>query len=303
MIVRLGINTGFALNRFTTPQEWIPLVADTFGLKIVQFTADLLNPSLPDEIINEQIRYIKELSAKHGISIEHTFTSAFTRVNHLAHPDPVLRKYWTDWFCRFVDISVSLGARSMGSHFGIFTVKDYKDPKIRRERFRQNVEGWKRIAEYAAVKGLEYLTWEPMSIPREMGETMEEARRVHEAVNNGIAIPMKVCLDLDHGDVSSANPDDTDPYVWIHEFAKESPLIHLKQTLQDKSGHWPFTPDKNKDGKITPERIISSLEKAGIDEVILLLELSFRERQPFESTVVEDIIASVEYWRPFVTIE
>lgn len=302
MIARLGINTGFALNRFTTPQEWIPLVADIFGLKIVQFTADLLNPSLPDEIVNEQIGYIKDLSTKYSISIEHTFTSAFTRVNHLAHPDPRLREYWIEWFCRFVDISVSLGARSMGSHFGIFTVRDCKDPEIRRERFRQNVKGWQKIAKYAAGKGLEYLTWEPMSIPREMGETIEETKRIHKEVNDGIAIPMKICLDLDHGDVSSINADDTDPYAWIREFAKESPLIHLKQTLQDKSGHWPFTPDKNKNGKITPERVISSLEKSGAEEVTLLLELSFRERQPFESTVVDDIIASVEYWRPFVTV-
>lgn len=302
MIVRLGINTGFALNRFTTPQEWIPIVANTFGLKVVQFTADLLNPSLPDEIINEQVGYIKELSAKYGIEIKHTFTSAFTRVNHLAHPDPSLRRYWINWFCRFVNISVELGAESMGSHFAIFTVRDYSDPNIRQKRFLQNVEGWKKIAKHAAEKGLKYITWEPMSIPREMGETIKEAKRIHKEINNDIAIPMKLCLDVDHGDVSSPNPADTDPYSWIREFASETPIIHLKQTLKDKGGHWPFTPDKNMEGRITGEKLIATLEEAGTDEVTLLLELSFREREPFESRVIDDIKASVEYWRPFVTI-
>lgn len=302
MTIRLGINTGFALNRFTTPQEWIPLVADTFGLKMVQFTADLLNPSLPDEIVNEQLKEINRLSAAHGIEIKHTFTSAFTRINHLAHPEPSMRKYWINWFCRFADMSAALGAESMGSHFGIFTVGDYRDPQRRRERFSQVVDGWSEIAGYAAKKGIKHLTWEPMSIPREMGETIEETRRIHREVNRDIAIPMKLCLDVDHGDVSSPNPADIDPYAWIQEFGAETTMIHLKQTLKDKGGHWPFIPEKNADGKITPGRFLSSLEKAGIKDVDLLLELSFREREPFESRVIDDIKASVEYWRPFVSI-
>ncbi|MFC1478494.1 sugar phosphate isomerase/epimerase family protein [Candidatus Margulisiibacteriota bacterium] len=302
MDVRLGINTGFALNRFTTPQEWIPLVADTFGLKVVQFTADLLNPCLPEAIIREQLQQIKQLSDKYGIEIRHTFTSAFTRVNHLAHPDPVLRDYWVNWFCGFVDISAELGAESMGSHFGILTVRDNKDPEIKKNRIIQNIEGWHRIAAYAASKGLKYLAWEPMSISREMGETIAETRKIHQEVNKNIALPMKLCLDVDHGDVASPDPADTDPYAWLREFALESPIIHIKQSLKNKGGHWPFTPDKNQMGKITPEKVLSVLEDTGVKEVTLLLELSFREREPFESTVIDDIKASIDYWRPFVKI-
>ncbi len=302
MKINLGINTGFALNRFTTPQEWVPLISKEFGLKIVQFTADLLNPALPDDIVDYQVKTIRELATEYGIKIEHTFTSAFTRVNHLAHPDPILRDYWIKWFCRFVDISKSLGAESMGSHFGILTVGDNSSPDRKKERFSQNVEGWKKIAKYAKEKGLKYLVWEPMSIPREFGETIEEAGRIHGTINKDIALPMKMCLDVDHGDVSSSNPDDTDPFAWIRKFATESPLIHLKQTLIDKGGHWPFTNDKNKNGKITPAKLVSALEQTGIKEITLLLELSFREREPFESRVVEDIKESVEYWRSFVSI-
>ena len=301
MLVRLGINTGFALNRFSTPGEWIPLVADTFGLRIVQFTADLLNPALPARIVERQIAEIQRLCRRHGVRIDYTFTSAFTRVNHLAHPDPLLREYWIEWFCKFVDISVALGAEAMGSHFGIMTVRDYEDAGLRRERFAQNVRGWHRVAAYAARKGLRYLLWEPMSVPREIGHTIPEARRVHQVVNDGIALPMKLCLDLDHGDVSSPDPADSDPYAWLREFALDSPVIHLKQTLQDKGGHWPFIPEKNRLGKITPEKLLQTLEETGVREVTLLLELSFREREPFESRVIRDIKTSVDYWRPFVT--
>lgn len=302
MKARLGINTGFAINRYPSPSEWIPLVAETFGLKLVQFTADLLNPSLPSDIIRSQIKAINELKKEHGIEIKHTFTSSFTRVNHLAHPDEQTRKYWAEWFCRFADISVELGAESMGSHFGIFSVNDLKDPKVMKERFSQVVDGWHRIASYAKKAGLKYLAWEPMSIPREMGETTAEAKRIHKAVNDGSALSFKLCLDVDHGDVASKDPKDTDPYAWIKEMGKETAMFHMKQPLKDKRGHYPFTPENNAQGKITPEKFLSALQDAGIGDIDLLLELSFREREPFESNMIRDIKTSVEYWRPHVSI-
>ena len=303
MEVQLGINTGFALNRYTAPEQWIPLVVETFGLRVVQFTADLLNPSLPDEIIEAQVQRINELRAQYGLRIEHTFTSAFTRVNHLSHPDPQIRDYWVRWFGRFVDISIALGAESMGSHFGILTVPDLQDPAVRARRFRENVAAWHQIAAYAAQRGLAYLTWEPMSLPREYGETIAEARRIHQALNEGAPLPFKLCLDVDHGDVSSANPEDTDPYAWIREFARQAPIIHLKQTSANKHGHWPFAAAYNEDGRITPEKLLDALAAAGVEKVTLLLELSFREREPYESRVVPDIVASVNYWRPYVKVE
>ena len=113
---------------------------------------------------------------------------------------------------------------------------------------------------------------------------------------------MKLCLDVDHGDVSSSDPRDTDPYAWISAFAKEAPMIHIKQTFYDKAGHWPFTPENNEKGKVTPQKILTALESAGVKDITLYLELSFRERQPFDSRVIEDIKASIEYWRPFVEV-
>lgn len=302
MQLTLGINTGFAVNRFPMPEEWVPLVAQEFGLRIVQLTADLINPSLPDDIIADQINRLKNECNKHGVEIRHTFTGAFTRVNHLAHPDPVVRNYWIKWFCRFVDISSELGARDMGSHPGIFSVFDNNDPEKKDERFEQLVQGWRQVAEYASKKGLKYLTWEPMSISREMGETISEAQRIQKAFNIDMPIPMKLCLDVDHGDLASTDPRDTDPYSWIKALGKESPLLHIKQTTTNKGGHWPFIPAYNAQGKIVPEKLLSALSDSGVQDMTLLLELSFKEREPFESTVIQDIKASVEYWKPFVNL-
>jgi hypothetical protein len=109
-----------------------------------------------------------------------------------------------------------------------------------------------------------------------------------------------LCLDVDHGDAASSNPDDTDPFAWLRAFATEAPLIHLKQSSHDKSGHWPFTAEHNRGGRIDPGRVVRTLREAGASDTELLLELSFREREPTDSTVVEALKESVAYWRPSV---
>ena len=298
--IRLGINTGFTLNRFPEPEVWAKIVGETLGLRYVQFTADLLNASLPDEIIQDQLTKIKAACQKYNVKVEHTFTSAFTRVNHLANPDEILRHYWVKWFKKYVDISASLGAKSMGSHFGILTVSDLENPERKEFITQQAIAGWHEIAAYAKEKGLEYLTWEPMSIKREFGETIEATRVLHKRVNENSPLPFKLCLDVDHGDVSSKNPDDTNPHKWLEVFAHDSPIIHIKQSLKSKSGHHPFVEEYNKDGKIIPSEIISLIQQHGAQDTLLLFEFSFREREPFESLVVKHLKESVDYWRPFV---
>lgn len=294
---RLGINTGFAVNRYAEPEEWIRIVGRDLGLHIVQFTADMLNPDLPGKVLKHQSQRILAACRQYDVQITSTFTGTFTRVNHLAHPDAEVREHWVDWFKRFADLSVDLGAKSMGSHFGIFTHHDNRDIRRREERRCQNIECWHQIAEHAKVRGLDFLSWEPMSISREQGETLVEVRRLHEDVNRNAPLPFKVCLDVDHGDVMSSNPDDTDPYAWLSAFAKDAPLIHLKQSSSNKSGHWPFTAAHNREGRIVPRKVLDVLVENDSSGAELLLELSFREREPTDSTVIEALKESVAFWR------
>ncbi|MGO7976077.1 aminotransferase, partial [Rhizobium ruizarguesonis] len=50
----------------------------------------------------------------------------------------------------------------------------------------------------------------------------------------GMAIPMWMMADIDHGDITSADPDDYDPYVWARAVPLVSPIIHIKQCLQQR---------------------------------------------------------------------
>lgn len=76
--------------------------------------------------------------------------------------------------------------------------------------------------------------------------------------------------------------------------------MHVKQSLADKGGHWPFTPERNAAGNIHPAQVLSALESGGAEDVTLLLELNFRERWPTEYRVVDDLKASADYWREYV---
>jgi sugar phosphate isomerase/epimerase len=300
MEVTLGINTGFAINRFPEPDDWIGVVAEELGLGTIQFTADLLNPFLPEYLVRREADTIRKLCTKKSIRVQTTFTSAFTRVNHLMHPNPEIQRVWIDWFKRFFRLSRDLGAEGGGSHFGIMSVRDNADPRTRETRIQQAVDAWRELSEYGAEIGFDYMIFEPMSVPREVAETIPATKDILQRCAEDFAIPMLLCLDVDHGDLQSTDSDDTDPHAWIRAFGKLSPCIHIKQSLRDKGGHYPFTAQYNERGKIMPEAILNTMREAGVKKCTLLLEISHRERWPSDYTVVADLKESVEYWRPAI---
>lgn len=301
MNLQLGINAGFATNRFPEPEVWLRIVGEELGLRCCQFVADLLNPWLPQGLVDEQAERIIENARRYDVAIRTTFTSAFTRVHHIMHPDPHTREVWSEWFKRFFDLSAKLGAEGSGSHFGVLSVRDNADPVRREERLSEGLKRWRQLAEHGAALGLKYVLFEPMSIPREIACTIAETRDTLERFESmAMPIPMRLVLDVDHGDLASPNPEDTDPYAWLRAFGAVSPVVHLKQSTRDKGGHWPFTPEHNENGVVMAEQVLEALEESGAQDVQLILELSHREREPAESRVLPDLKASVEYWRQFV---
>ncbi|MCL2111873.1 MAG: sugar phosphate isomerase/epimerase [Clostridiales bacterium] len=296
MAYRLGINLGFAINRFVEPEEWARIVAEELGLNYVQFVADLLNPFLPAEYVDAQVGRVKECVERYGLEVESVFTSAFTRVNHLMHPDDQAREIWLDWFKRLLDIGAALGARNAGSHFGILTVKSNENTHERERLVEQGVKGWQRLSVYAKELGYKELLFEPMSVPREMACTIAETRELMDRVNADAAIPMKVCLDVGH----APHPDERDPYKWIEALAADSPVIHIQQTELHKSNHWPFTRECNAKGIIDAKRVVETARKAGCEDTLFAFEISHREHWDTDGLVVSDLKESVDCWREHI---
>lgn len=297
MKYNFGINTGFAVNRFCEPDHLFKFIKQDLKINNVQLSADLLSPFYGNKILFKQIKKYKKEVKKNSIHISSLFTGAFTRLNHLAHSDKDIQKFWIKWFKTLIDIASELECETIGSHFGIFSYNDDNNSKLRKIRLKQNIENWHQVADYGKKNGLKDIIWEPMSISREQGETINKCRKLHNDVNKKSPLPFKLCVDVDHGELTSKNKKDIDPYQWLAIFAKDIKVVHLKQSLNDKGGHWPFTAKYNKLGKIKPNKVISALKNNGCKNVDLILELSFRERNPVDRNALKDIKQSVNFWK------
>jgi len=297
MKFNLGINTGFAVNRFCEPKELFYFINKELKIKNVQLSADLISPYYDYKLLKKQIKKYKTESKKNSIYISSLFTGAYTRLNHLAHSDKEVQKFWINWFKNLVNISSELECPTIGSHFGIFSYKDNDTFKLRSSRRKQNIENWHVVADYAKKKGIKDIIWEPMSISREQGETVNECKKLQKDVNINSPLPFKLCIDVDHGELTSKNKNDIDPYFWLKTFAKDLKVVHLKQSLKDKGGHWPFIEKYNKKGKIFPDKVINTLIDHGCKDADLILELSFRERNPIDKDALKNIKKSVKFWK------
>ncbi len=301
MAFTLSLNTNPLVNRFADPDDLLDALACGIGIRDVQLTHEFINPGWPAATIAKFTRLFQKGLARTGVCVTSGMTGPYGRLNHFGHPDIDVRRYYVDWFKTFADIWAELGAQCVGTQFAIFTHKDYDDPQRREALLHIAVDCWGEVAEHAKAAGLSYLIWEPMSVGREFGHTIASCRTLQDRLDAaGYAIPLKMMIDIDHGDVTSSDPDDIDPYAWAEAFPAQSPIVHIKQSSTNKGGHWPFTAAYNKDGRIVPDKLLETIRRGGGGDNEICLELSFREREPTDHLVVEMIRESVDYWAPFV---
>ncbi|MCX8281056.1 TIM barrel protein [Phyllobacterium sp. 0TCS1.6C] len=298
---KLSLNTNPLVNRFAEADDLIDTIAGRIRIGNVQLTHEFINPSWPAATIARHVRLFRRALARTGVRITSGMTGPYGRLNHFGHPDADVRRYYVDWFKTFADISAELGAPAIGTQFAIFTHRDYDDPARREAMMKIAIDCWREVAEHGREAGLSYLFWEPMSVGREFGHTIAACRELHDRLQaSDLAIPLLMMVDIDHGDVTSSNPADIDPYAWAAAFPKESPIIHIKQSSMNKGGHWPFTATHNADGRITPEKFLATVRQGGGTDNEICLELSFREREPTDHLVVDMIRESVEFWEPYI---
>ncbi|OCX61718.1 aminotransferase [Thioclava sp. SK-1] len=301
MALRLSLNTNPLVNRFADPEDLIQTIAHDIRIRDIQLTHEFINPSWPAPLIRQMTRRMGAAARRYGCQVTSGMTGPYGRLNHFGHPDADVRRYYIEWFKTFADIIADLGGTSVGTQFAIFTYRDYDDP-VRREALTQiAIDCWAQVAEHAKSAGLQYVYWEPMSVGREFGETISAAMALQSRLTAAeMAVPMWMMADIDHGDVTSSNPDDTDPYSWARAVPQVSPIIHIKQSMQDKSGHRPFTAGFNAKGAIQPAPLLAAFAQGGAVNNEICLELSFKEREPNDRQVIEQIAESVAFWAPHI---
>lgn len=297
----LGLNAGFASNRYPEYREWLRLVREELGLTYIQFVTDLLDPLFtPKKIQEKAYEEIEKAVRKYNLRILYTFASTYSRRNMLMHPDKEMRALAFRWFKAEIEQAVRLGAEATGSNFGIMSVLDVRNKRRCEFITKEAINYFRRLLIYGYKKGLKYLFFEPMSIPRERPCSIADTIHIMKACSQNMPMPMKLLLDVGHGNINSPCRDDRNPYKWLEKLAAFSPAIHLRQTDASLSPVWPFTPEYNRRGIIKPAKVIKAIEKSGARKACLLFEISHRERYPMEDRVISDLKESVKYWRRFV---
>jgi hypothetical protein len=301
MPLTLSLNTNPLVNRFAEPDDLIETVASRIRLRDLQLTHEFINPSWPAPVVRRTTRQMKAALDRTGVRVTSGMTGPYGRLNHFGHPDSDVRRYYVDWFKTFADIIGDLGGASVGTQFAIFTYRDFDDETRREELIRVAIDCWAEVAEQAKAAGLSYVFWEPMSVGRDFGPTILETFALqHRLTDAGMAVPMWMMADIDHGDVTSSDSDDTDPYAWARAVPKVSPIIHIKQSKMDKSGHRPFTKEHNVTGRVQPEALMKAFAEGGAADNEICLELSFKEREPDDRRVIPGIAESVAFWAPYI---
>ncbi len=299
MAFTLSVNTNPFVNRFAEPEDLIGTLADDVGIGHIQLVHEFINPSWEAATVKRLTDRMAKACAAKRAKITSIMTGPYGRLNHFAHPDADVRRYYVKWFKTMADIAGDLGCPAIGTQFGIFTYRDYDDPKRRAELMSIARDCWRDVACHARARGLTWLFWEPMSVGRELGHTLKDTQALQDWITQAdFPIPLKPMVDIDHGDVSSPDPADVDPFAWAERFATQSPIIHIKQSTMNKGGHWPFTAQYNENGRITPEKLLHAIKSGGGHDNELCLELAFREREPTDRSVVKAVAESVAFWAP-----
>ena len=301
MALSLSLNTNPLVNRFAEPDDLIETVASRIRIRDLQLTHEFINPSWPASTLRRLTRDMGRALARTGVRVTSGMTGPYGRLNHFGHPDPEVRAYYLEWFRTFADVIADLGGRSIGTQFAILTYRDFDDPARRERMIDMALECWSQVAEHARAAGLDSIFWEPMSIGREFGETIPASLALQQRIMDAdLPLPMWMMADIDHGDVTSDDPDDYDPYAWARAVPPVSPIIHIKQSLMDKGGHRPFTAEYNARGRIQPRPLLEALREGGAKDNEICLELSFKEREPDDRRVVAGIAESVAFWAPHI---
>jgi D-erythrulose 1-phosphate 3-epimerase len=300
MTFTLSVNTNPLVNRFAEPEDVVGALTDEVGIGHIQLVHEFINPSWePKTIARLTTRMAKTLAAKNA-RITSAMTGPYGRLNHFGHPDAEVRAYYVKWFKTYADIAADLDCPAIGTQFAILTYRDMDDTTRYNAMIDTALACWRDVAEHASERGLKYLFWEPMSVARELGHTLAATQDLQDRIAAAqLPLPLVPMVDIDHGDVTSPNPRDVDPYAWAQDFATQSPIIHIKQSTMNKGGHWPFTAQYNENGRITPGQLLDAIREGGGTENELCLELAFREREPTDRNVISALKESVAYWAPY----
>ena len=295
--IALGFNCDCFTNRYDEPEQWTRICRE-LGIGKVVFNIDLIDPNW---LWDPQRRLCdRTLEACHckGVRIVSSFGGHHGHRHYLGHPDPDCRREAEAFFRRAIRQSAYLGGKSFGTCFAILTVGCHEDPQLRSSILDDAIRAYHRLADYGAEQGLQALSYEATSVPRESCATFHENDMVLERCAE-MTIPMRICLDMGHR-YRGGTPQEADHLAWIRRYGSRCDVIDCQQTDLEASRHWPFTEENNRRGIIRGEEVVRAIEESGAEEILLALELRVSAYYPQENGYLKSLRESVEYWRRWI---
>ncbi|MEK7408643.1 MAG: TIM barrel protein [Acidobacteriota bacterium] len=197
--MKLGINLSFAIKRWQEPDVWARLVRETLGLRLVQFTYDLLDPFSPETLRRILAAKVRQAARDWDLEIESAFSGlAGYCSSGLLHPERAARRVALEWWKRSVETAAEIGASAAGGALGAMSVAAAADPARRNDLYREMLDAVEEISRVAGAHGLERLLIEATPVPREIPWSIEQAARLMTDLNARCAVPVQSLIDVGH---------------------------------------------------------------------------------------------------------
>ena len=271
------------------------VVREELGLGHCQVSLDLFEPGLDLSMVMSAARSVARAAQRSEVVLHSTFTGlAGYSSNLLLHPDSDARRAARHWFERAIDLTAEMGVAGTGGFLGAFSATEARNTALRQQRIGELAEAMAGLSEHAARAGLSFLLFENMAVTREFGHSIPEAHRLEE-LGAGGPVPWILCLDLGHPCALSTGTHSDDPLRWLGESWQHTPVIQIQQANRGGDFHWPFTPERNAEGLLSPQAVVESLVAAGADTSLFFEVIHPAEHQ--DDAVLDDLRQSVDCWR------
>ena len=300
--VELGINNAFAIKKWIEPEEWTRVIVEDIGLSNIQFSFDLLFPSLKEANALFFRNEIKSTIKKYNAKISSTFTGLIAYFqNMLVHPNPKVREAAINYYEDAIKITSEIGATTTGGHFLSFAIKDFEDNSRREYLMKSFFESITYLSNIAYQNGLTSLTWEYMPTPYEPPHTIKEAEELYKEINSYTKVPVYFCFDLGHTTAFDIDRQckDRNIYYVLEKMIPMTSMLHLQQCDEIGDRYWPFIPEYNNIGIIDPKKIIKIIDDYSDHKIQLYFEF-VHGCEVSSDKIIEDHKYSVDYWNKYM---
>jgi sugar phosphate isomerase/epimerase len=303
--IRLSLiaNNGMSLEDHPQPALWVDLIG-AMGLRTFEYFADHLEPVFFRSVIRDRSEFFRDtLAAIRGAGLR-VFSAATAKttylLNMLSHPYADMRRAAKEWMVAFMELAAALDAPYVTGHYDNMSRPDYRSDPARAVGWVN--EALRELSHTAAKLGLKGIFIEQMHRPQLQPNTIANLHATLATLSGGAAVPFYPHLDVGHSAHVRDDPRhtarDKDPYAWLAEpFGRNDlVLVHLQQTDDQGSRHWPFTPEFNGNGIIDGDRVLAAIRKSGVKHAVCSLEVFFGRGTDWED-IVPAMVESAQYWR------